>query len=46
MLNAKQIRLIQVLEINPTKRRQMLGNIREVIVDLGNSHETSAISLE
>lgn len=38
------MRLIQVLEINLTKRWQMLGNITEVTADLGNSRETSAIS--
>lgn len=46
MLNAKQIRLIRVLEINFTKSWQMLGNIREVTTDSGNSRETSAISPE
>lgn len=46
MLNAKERRHLQVLEINLTKRRKMLGNIREMTVDVGNSHETLTISPE
>lgn len=46
MLNAKERRHLQVLEINLTKRRKMLGNIREMTVDVGNSYEIWAISPE
>lgn len=44
-LNAKQVRLIQVLEIKPHQQATELGSIRKMVVDMGNACDTPAISL-